>query len=119
MNIEYFAGLLEGEGSFGVSGPAARGKGLIIRCSMCDEDIVLRLLELGGRVRKNKRLTSSGKTVWTWTVQGEQAYILMGRLLPYMGARRANRIKEIRSMREEFEKTMSAQSRYGYTSKGK
>jgi hypothetical protein len=95
MNIQYLAGLLEGEGSFGSSGPAARGMSPIIRCSMCDRDVVERLLEFGGRFNINRRPTVTGKTVYTWTAQGPIAIELMERVLPYMGERRSERIGQI------------------------
>jgi hypothetical protein len=117
MNIEYYAGLLEGEASFEKAGPAVRGFGILIRCSMTDKDIIDRLLELGGRVNKNPRPTVTGKDVWTWTAQGEDAYRIMGILLPHMGRRRTEKIKQLMSGRVEYEKTMQQRARFGYTHK--
>ncbi len=84
MNIEYYAGLLEGEGSF-LRKPNG---GIQITLEMTDQDIVERMMELGGNVYSYPARKEGWKPTWRWSINGQEAYDLAERLLPFLGKRR-------------------------------
>jgi hypothetical protein len=94
QNIEWVAGLLEGEGSFYSVKPKQTVR---IACSMTDLDVLEKLQSLTGcgSIFKLTKRQSHWKDAWNWTITGRQAVELMRELLPYMGARRSERIREL------------------------
>ena len=92
FDLGWIAGLLEGEGFFGLT----QGKYLRIQVAMTDTDVIERLrLVLGfGYLDKTRRLPS-GKIAYYWIVANQsQAAGLMMTLLPLMGQRRSEKIRE-------------------------
>ena len=97
IKIAWLAGLLEGEGSFGLDARSAKRYNVstappspFLRIAMTDQDIIERVSKL---VNKNyfspKRLTATGKRVYIVHV-GDRATLgaLLPRLFPYFGKRR-------------------------------
>lgn len=96
--MAWLAGLLEGEGSFVQRGPR---KELVIQMQMTDRDVVAKAHFLAGmgkfyaypRAADDKR---GWKDVYLWNVANQRhAYALMVAILPFMGARRTERIRGI------------------------
>lgn len=114
-DITWLAGLLEGEGSFMmgrniVSGKVYRYPRVVV--SMTDQDIIDRVAVLLGTktyVIPNKN--DSKKQQWRAQVNGSKAALLMEELLPYMGLRRAGKIKEILDEYGDIEPTSIRRSR--------
>ncbi len=89
----WLAGLLEGEGSFDLQ----RGKYPRVRLAMTDRDVVGRAATLFG---SSIRLTLKAwpeKPIWHAEKQGRDAAEIMRAILPFMGARRSQKIAEILS----------------------
>ena len=93
-DIYWLAGLLEGEGYFGIQGNKP-----IIRLSMTDLDIVERANSILGN---NSIHTYQRKENWkpTHIIQfgGKPALDWMIRLYPYLGERRRGKIDEVREL---------------------
>lgn len=98
--LEWLAGILEGEGSFSVN--YSHGKDKVgypdISLSMSDRDVVervCRLLEVRLKGYQSKRRTKNGKLVkfaWTSKLKGARAAGWMQTLFPFMGIRRQEQI---------------------------
>mgnify|MGYP001565855916 CR=1 FL=1 len=94
INAAWLAGLLEGEGCFGL---ASAGPYPVIQLRMTDRDIVARAVEIVGagtinvQERSNPRHRAIYYVAWT----GATARAVMRALLPWMGRRRRARIGEI------------------------
>jgi hypothetical protein len=103
INIAWLAGLLEGEGSFGLDrrpqkryNHSTAPPGAYIKIAMTDEDIICRVAML---LNKNyfspSRLTKTGKNVYICHIGDRTTLIyLLPKLLPYMGKRRQKIIQE-------------------------
>lgn len=101
--IAWIAGLLEGEGYFGIDKRSSKRyqhstspPAPFIKISMVDQDIIERLSKL---LDKDyfipKRKTVSNKTVYTLHIgEKEKVLFVLQKILPYMGVRRSERIKE-------------------------
>jgi hypothetical protein len=93
VQIAWLAGLLEGEGYFGVY----RGSRPVVEVKMVDRDVVQRVGELLGNPvpvaipAANERC----QVQYRARVRGKGAEVVMRDLLPHMGKRRASRIREI------------------------
>ena len=101
--ITWIAGLLEGEGYFGIdnrskdrydtskSQPAP-----YIRLVMTDEDVVAKLSNLVDKPYFiPQRKTLKGKTVYVLHIGNrEKVLFILEKILPHMGKRRSERIKE-------------------------
>ncbi|UVK59046.1 LAGLIDADG endonuclease [Microbacterium phage Cen1621] len=90
-DLLWLAGLLEGEGTFDLQ----RGIYPRIRLAMTDRDIVGRaasLMDTGIRLQHRPAPASS---TWHAEVQGPRAAAIMRELLPFMGARRSQRIADV------------------------
>jgi hypothetical protein len=97
-NIEWIAGLLEGEGCFSLT-PSRPGSASIV-LGMTDHDVVQRFAgHLGCKVRTtqpgNTALGKKRKPVYLTTVASTKAVGLMMTIYPLMGFRRKTRIREI------------------------
>lgn len=102
-DIAWIAGLLEGEGYFGIDN---RSKGRyeisntppapFIKVSMVDEDIIQRLSKLLDKSYFSpSRKTVKGKQVYTLHIgEKEKVLFILQKILPYMGVRRGERITE-------------------------
>lgn len=90
IETAWLAGILEGEGCFYFK------RTPMVKLSMTDEDVVERAAKLVGKqCRKANRPTVSGKSVYLLEIHGEKAIRLMESILPYMGGRRSNKIREV------------------------
>jgi|SRR5712664_1231726 len=102
-DLHWLAGLLEGEGCFGFDGSH------YVRLKMADEDVVRRAAGLmGGRaVMERSRKDPRHQLMWYVGVYGGRARLLMEKLLPLMGARRAAKIRAVLPVDEaEFSKAL-------------
>lgn len=89
-DVVWLSGLLEGEGTFDLQ----RGKYPRVRLSMTDRDVVGRAATLfGSSIRLT--LKSHDKPTWHAERQGPAAVEIMRAILPWMGARRSQKIAEI------------------------
>ena len=92
-NLYWLAGLLEGEGCFAMR---SDGHNPIIQLIMTDLDVVIKAAQIMGchKVVKNKQDSRGGKALYRTVLYGINAVELMRKLLPYMGKRRTEKIKE-------------------------
>jgi Fe-S cluster biosynthesis and repair protein YggX len=102
-DIAWIAGLLEGEGYFGIDNRSKDRYEVsntppapFIKISMVDEDIIERLSQLLDKSYFSPtRKTVTGKQVYTLHLgEKEKVLFVLQKILPYMGARRGERIKE-------------------------
>lgn len=99
-DVAWLAGILEGEGYFGLR---RAGSSIYIQLSMVDGDVVERAQRIFGAGSIKTRVLPSGKTCYTLSVlRQEDAKSWMERLLPYMGQRRAARIRDCLDIRAKF-----------------
>ena len=90
-DLMWLAGLLEGEGYFGIKGKSPR---LSIECT--DRDVAGRAaMLLGGKLRARLPRNERSNATYVCEVGGEKAASAMAALLPHMGARRSSRIMDI------------------------
>ena len=90
----WLVGLLEGEGCFAYSGMSSP----LVHLQMTDEDVVRRAALLMEAKKVSYREDPGGKgnkPAWIARIYGDVAINLMQRVLPYMGRRRAEKIKSI------------------------
>jgi hypothetical protein len=90
-DLYWAAGLMEGEGYFGLR----RGADLVAQLCMTDKDVVDRFHNLFGFGSRSTTLLPSGKIAYWWisTNQSQTAGLMMT-LLSLMGERRAAKIME-------------------------
>ena len=103
IEIAWLAGLLEGEGSFGLDARSAKRYNVstappspFLRISMTDQDIIERVSKLvNKKYFSPKRLTTTGKRVYIVHV-GDRATLgtLLPRLFPYFGKRRQETVQK-------------------------
>lgn len=96
--IAWLAGLYEGEGTLvrhRDRGDRSETRAWTLAITMSDEDVIRRAHGLTGMGKVRETRYSETRTYWRWNVcaSGELAEILP-RLLPYLGARRAARVRE-------------------------
>lgn len=92
MDAAWLAGLLEGEGCFGTGSSGSP----TIWLTMTDQDVVERVATLcmvGFSIRKPGK--KDRKPAYSLHVCGEQALAVMRIILPFMGIRRAAKIREV------------------------
>ena len=94
--LYWFAGILEGEGSF-MSGPPSEPNRPIIAVSMTDKDIIVRVsLLMGVTFFKNRQYRNGVDMGWKPTymvhLRGKRAVEMMKELRPIMGQRRQAQI---------------------------
>lgn len=91
-DIYWAAGLLEGEGHFGLR---RGGRDLVLQVGMTDKDVIDRFQAIFGTGSRQARLLPSGKMFHTLTVSDQRAAAdIMTVVLPIMGSRRAAKIKQ-------------------------
>lgn len=102
-DIAWIAGLLEGEGSFGLDARSSKRYRVstappmpYIRISMTDEDIIAKCSSLLHKSYFSpKRLTSAGKQVYTLHIGDRQTlFYLLPQIFPYLSKRRQKRVQE-------------------------
>lgn len=100
-DLAWLAGLLEGEGSFMTIKSHVKGKVYLypkIVVTMTDLDVIQRASTLLGNAVYNVPLQKNGVSKlpqYRAQVSGAKAAELMRQLIPYMGKRRADKIREI------------------------
>lgn len=91
LETAWLAGLLEGEGSFGIN-----HGGIKVQLTMTDRDVVSRAAGFfGSKFYCYPRPGETCKPRYYTQVGGERAANLIAAILPYMGIRRAARIREL------------------------
>lgn len=90
-DLLWLSGLLEGEGTF----DAHRGKYPRIRLAMTDRDIVGRAASLMDSTIRLSLHQAPNKPTWHTEISGDRAAAIMAAILPFMGARRSQRIAEV------------------------
>ena len=91
-DVFWLAGVMEGEGCFQIR----KSGGIYAQLDMTDKDVVDRFKALCGvGVLAKPRVLKSGKTAYRWAVSNQaDAAGFMMTLLPVMGERRAQKIRE-------------------------
>jgi hypothetical protein len=88
--VAWAAGLLEGEGHFGLR---RGGKDLLVQIGMTDKDVVDRFYNVFGVGSRKSRILPSGKTFYSVTIAAQKdAELVMRAVLPFMGERRSAKI---------------------------
>ena len=102
VELAWLAGLLEGEGTFGMITCRKGGKAYRypkIAVNMTDEDIIARVARLFGTgVYKMPPVVRNGracKQQWRAQISGYEAAVWMTRLRPWLGQRRRKRCDEV------------------------
>lgn len=105
QELTWAAGILEGEGCFTRKATYIRKDGsklydALIRCAMCDEDVVRRLHRILGVGRVHRYAPPSyvrrGMSVqYVLSIYARQARGIMKLVLPYMCKRRSARIRQL------------------------
>ncbi|WIC90184.1 LAGLIDADG endonuclease [Arthrobacter phage VroomVroom] len=90
-DLLWLAGLLEGEGSF----DAHRGKYPRVRLAMTDRDVVGRAASLMDTKLRLSLHPAPNKATWHSEISGARAAAIMREILPFMGARRSQRIADV------------------------
>lgn len=105
VETAWLAGLLEGEGYFGASKVGktkSRNRTLRVSLVMTDKDVVEKAHRLTGVSTRLGFYAPKDRPSWnpSWSVRwaGKDAEDLMRAILPYMGERRAGRIRECLSI---------------------
>lgn len=99
-NLAWLAGLLEGEGCF-----SNNGRSPTIYLKMTDRDIVERVAHLvgGNRVGEHRSTNPKHKDIFYTQITGPSARSIMRQILPYMGARRTEKIVQVLRLWDERE----------------
>jgi hypothetical protein len=102
LNIQWAAGLYEGEGSFSLDRRAVYAAPYPrLSLGSADRDVLVEFQRIvkGGRVNgPYERITPAGKQVkdeYKWTASGDEAARIARRLRPYVNGRRGRRIDEV------------------------
>jgi len=93
VEIAWVAGLLEGEGWFGINGYSS-----VITLVMADLDIIKKfkaLIDCNNRITVRPKAFSHHKDTYSIGVCGKQAFILMNLIRPFMGERRGAVIDDV------------------------
>lgn len=102
LELAWLAGLLEGEGCFGMATKKDKYKYPFIQIKMTDYDVIIRVAQLFNKDKvTSARTLPSGKIAYNTYVQGNDAIEVMKMLLPHMFGRRANKIQEIFDLLDE------------------
>ena len=112
IEIAWLAGLIEGEGNFGLDSRSAKRYKVstappspFLRISMTDQDIIERVSKLvNKKCFSPTRLTAAGKRVYTVHI-GDRTTLttLLPRLFPYFGKRRQEAVQECLDALTEWE----------------
>lgn len=102
IDIAWAAGVIEGEGTFGISNEHV----LSVTVRMTDKDVVERLHSiLGGRFYGPYKEVSRNKPIYTWALRRREELIpVLREILPFMGDRRTARIMELLDSNNRFPK---------------
>ncbi len=101
-DLAWLAGLLEGEGYFGMGNNGANSVRLRVTCRMTDKDVLRKAQAMTGMGRFYKVNRDNGyykahwKDTWNWEInKKDHIYALIVALYPFMGKRRGVRILEM------------------------
>jgi hypothetical protein len=90
LDVAWLAGILEGEGCFHFNRTPK------ITVAMTDEDVIAKVASLFGKGYRHRKSRKEGnKDVYTTEVFSVTAIEIMNKILPYMGIRRTEKIKEV------------------------
>lgn len=93
--IAWVAGLLEGEGCFGLRA-GERAKYPRVTCAMTDADVLSKLNSIYPGSVKPRRVRGNRKPCWVWDLSmREDLVVLLNDIRPHMGDRRGAKIDEI------------------------
>jgi hypothetical protein len=98
--IAWLAGLLEGEGWFGLQKRKGQRPQLQVQLAMTDEDIVARVAALWGtayRKEKPRGGRVGNKAMYRTKVTGGRAVRIMWAVAPWLGARRSEKVRALLS----------------------
>ncbi len=99
--IAWLAGFLEGEGSFSLEHHKSNGSYYYdypaIAVQSTDYDVLERAAKLmdAPGIWNAKKANVNCKPCWQIRVRNDKAITIMNQILPYMGARRAGKIREV------------------------
>ena len=93
--IAYFAGILDGEGSFFMEQNQKNYKTPTIACEMTDEDVILSLRKFFkvGHVTKINPRKKHWKISYRWRVRNQPAVDILKEILKYLSIRRKAKAK--------------------------
>jgi|TARA_R100000995_G_scaffold2393_1_gene1571 hypothetical protein len=96
-NLGYFAGILDGEGSFFMEQNRKNYKTPTIACEMCDEDVILSLQDYFGvgHVNKFPPRKKNWKTSYRWRVRGANAVAILKICCKYFSIRRKEKANSL------------------------
>lgn len=81
----YVAGLLDGEGTITVPGGARLQITPIVTIVMTDRALIEWVRDtVGGRVRTQPKAERHHRSIWQWTVYGDQAVAVLAQIQPYL-----------------------------------
>lgn len=92
-DLDWLAGLLEGEGSF-MAGPPSRPFAPSISLQMTDRDVVARAAKLLGARYWQLSRRNNRKIMYATALRGSPSVPFMKFLLPLMGSRRQTQIRK-------------------------
>lgn len=122
IDIAWIAGILEGEGHFGIWEKRSKGYAYPvyrIACNMCDLDVLERLHRLvgiGHLSGPQKRQQPHHLPAWRWSLNKRaDIYDLAVALLPHMGKRRGERLRQMIATLETTDRgSWQHGTRWGY-----
>ena len=96
-NLGYFAGILDGEGSFFMEQNQKNYKTPTIACEMFDEDVILSLQDYFGvgHVNKFPPRKKNWKTSYRWRVRGANAVAILKICCKYFSIRRKEKANSL------------------------
>ena len=96
----YYAGLLDGEGSFTLKRQNATDRQRarytpLVRCSMTHEETIRSIHDYFGvgQVHRKVKSNPKWKLQWEWIVYSREALAVVNRILPYMITKRADALR--------------------------
>ena len=110
VEIAWVAGLLEGEGHFGVTYDK---RAIRVTCSMTDQDTIIKLHSIvGGRLQSPADPSGGRKRIYPWNLSvREEVVALITELRPYMSSRRQGAIDEMLQYDKDHPKSPSRSGR--------
>lgn len=90
-DLAYAAGIIDGEGSISAShsSKCAKNVRIILNVAMCDPSAVVFLQQtFGGNLRREKRMTKSGRPIYSWSLYCRKAASVLQLILPYLRIKR-------------------------------
>lgn len=96
-DLQYLAGIIDGEGCIMSSYPRSRVRPLILKISMVHRPTIAWICNtVGGGVVAHRTNQKPARQSWTWSLCGVRAYALLRRIEPFMKTKRAEALVAIR-----------------------